>query len=45
MNDQIRQIAERLRGLREALEMNTEELATRAGVNQTEYERYESGKI
>ena len=45
MNDQIRQIAERLRGLREALEMNTEEFATRAGVNQTEYERYESGNF
>lgn len=45
MNDQIRQIAERLRGLREALEMNTDEFATRAGVNQTEYERYESGNF
>lgn len=43
MNDQIRQIAERLHGLREAVELNAEEFAAKTGVDKTEYEQYESG--
>ncbi len=43
MNTQIKQIAERLRGLRDALELTTEEVALKCGVNQVDYEKYESG--
>lgn len=43
MNHQIRQIADRLRGLREALDLTTEEFATKIGVEKTEAELYESG--
>ena len=45
MNYQIRQIAERLRGLREALDLNTEEFASRVGVDKAEAEQYESGNV
>ena len=43
MDEQIRQIAERLRGLREVLELSTEEVARDCGISQEEYERAESG--
>ncbi len=45
MNHQIRQIAERLRGLREALDLNTEEFAVKTGLDKAEYERCESGNF
>jgi len=43
MNTQIKQIAERLRGLRDALDLTTEEVASKCGVSQVDYEKYESG--
>jgi transcriptional regulator with XRE-family HTH domain len=43
MNTQIKQIAERLRGLRDALELTAEEVALKCGISQTDYEKYESG--
>lgn len=43
MNTQIKQIAERLHGLRDALELTTSEVAGKCGVSQEEYENYESG--
>lgn len=45
MNTQIKQIAERLRGLRDALELTTEEVALKCGVSQVDYEKYESGNF
>jgi transcriptional regulator with XRE-family HTH domain len=43
MNNQIKQIAERLHGLRDALELTTETVAEKCGVSKVEYEKYESG--
>jgi len=43
MNRQIKQIAERLRGLRDALEMTTTEAAAKCGIAETDFARYESG--
>ena len=43
MNTQIKQIAERLRGLRDALNLSTAEVASKCCVSQTDYEKYESG--
>lgn len=43
MNTQIRQIAERLRGLREALELSSADMAAKCGVSQSGYISYESG--
>jgi len=43
MNYQIKQIAERLHGLRDALELSTEEIATKCRISRQDYERYESG--
>ncbi|MCD7900762.1 MAG: cupin domain-containing protein [Bacteroides sp.] len=43
MNDQIKQIAERLRGLREVLELTAEELAAESGINLEEYQLAETG--
>ena len=45
MNEQIRQIAERLKGLRESLDFSMEEMAKRCEKNASEVERYESGEI
>ena len=45
MNNQIRLIAERLRGLREALDLSTEEFAAKIGVDKADYEQHESGKF
>jgi len=44
MNDQIRQIAERLRGLREVLELTVEDLATQCDISSEEYRLSESGE-
>ena len=43
MNTQIKQIAERLHGLRDSLELTTAEVAGKCGVSKEEYEQYESG--
>ena len=45
MNDQIRQIAERLKGLRESLDLSTAEMAVRCEKKALEVERYESGEV
>ena len=44
MDEQIKQIAERLRGLRDAMELTTEELANDCGIDRKEYEQAESGE-
>jgi len=44
MNDQIEQIAQRLKGLRDALDASVEDFAKTAGISKEEYESYESGK-
>lgn len=44
MNDQIRQIAERLRGLREVLELTSQELADACDISAEEYRLAESGE-
>lgn len=44
MNDQIKQIAERLRGLREVLELSVEELAKESEICLEEYQRAETGE-
>lgn len=44
MDEQIKQIAERLRGLRDVLELTTGEVARECGISQEEYERAESGE-
>ncbi len=43
MNHQIAQIAERLRGLRDALELEVDEIAKKCGVSSEDYALYESG--
>ncbi|MDR3652885.1 MAG: XRE family transcriptional regulator [Paludibacter sp.] len=43
MNTQIKQIAERLRGLRDALDLTIPQAAEKCGVSETDYARYESG--
>ncbi|HRR62331.1 MAG TPA: XRE family transcriptional regulator [Paludibacteraceae bacterium] len=44
MNEQIRQIALRLRGLRESLDLTISEAAEKCGVPKKDYEKYESGE-
>ena len=44
MDEQIRQIAERLRGLRDAMELTPADIAIDCGIDQAEYERAESGE-
>jgi len=44
MNDQIKEIAKRLYGLRDALDLSTAELAEACNVSEEEYIGYESGK-
>lgn len=44
MNEQIKQIAERLRGLRDALDLSVEQTANKIGVDKATYEKYESGE-
>lgn len=43
MNEQIKQIAERLRGLRDALDLSIEEATAKIGIDKADYEKYESG--
>jgi mannose-6-phosphate isomerase-like protein (cupin superfamily) len=45
MEEQIRQIAERMKGLREVLELSVEEVAHTCGIPVEKYLEYESGKI
>jgi len=44
MNEQIREIAKRLYGLRDALGLSAEEVATKCNISESEYLEYESGK-
>lgn len=44
MNDQIRQIAQRLRGLREALDLSADETAAACHISTDTYLAYESGE-
>lgn len=43
MDEQIRQIGERIRGLRDALELSMEEMAGRCGLRVEQYRKIESG--
>lgn len=43
MNEQIKEIASRLHGLRESLELSTAEIAEKCGISKEQYELYESG--
>ena len=43
MNTQIKQIAERLRGLRDALDMTIAQAAEKCGISEVDYARFESG--
>jgi len=43
MNTQIKQIAERLRGLRDALNLTIAQAAEQCGISEVDYARYESG--
>jgi len=43
MNPQIIQIAERLRGLRDALDLTISQAAEKCGISEDDYTRYESG--
>lgn len=45
MEEQIRQIAERLRGLREVMNVTTLEAARVCGISEEKYFEYESGKV
>ena len=45
MNTQIKQIAERLRGLRDALNLSVAQAAKKCGVTETEYSKFESGEF
>lgn len=44
MNEDIKQIGQRLKGLREALDMTTEEFASSCGIDPVVYLEYEEGK-
>lgn len=44
MNDQIRQIADRLRGMREVLEITPDDASKTCGISQDQYLIFESGK-
>lgn len=43
MDEQIKQIAERLKGLRDALDLNVADMARKSGVAVEDYRQYESG--
>ncbi|MDR1678865.1 MAG: XRE family transcriptional regulator [Prevotellaceae bacterium] len=43
MNNQIKQIAERLKGLRDALDLSSAQIAEKTGISLADYEKYESG--
>ncbi|MDA3816186.1 MAG: helix-turn-helix transcriptional regulator [Prolixibacteraceae bacterium] len=44
MEEKIRQIAERLKGLREVLDVSISDAAGTCNITEDEYRRYESGK-
>ncbi len=44
INEQIKQIALRLMGLRDALDLTVEQMAAQIGVELADYEKYESGE-
>jgi transcriptional regulator with XRE-family HTH domain len=44
MNEQLKQISDRLRGLRDVLSVSTEEMAAAAMVDESEYVQYENGE-
>ena len=44
MDEQIKQIAERLKGLREALDLTVEEVAAACGIAEEHYRSLESGE-
>lgn len=44
MNDQLKQIGERLRGLRDVLDISIEEMAETIGIDNEKYEKIEKGK-
>ena len=43
MNTQIKQIAERLRGLRDSLDLSIAQVAEKSGISEADFIRYESG--
>lgn len=43
MNSQIKQIAERLRGLRDSLDLSPKEVASRCSISEEDYLKYETG--
>ncbi len=45
MNDQIMQIAQRLIGLRDVLELEVTDVAATCGISAKEYESYETGEV
>ena len=45
MEEQIRQIAERLKGLREVLDVSVSDAAKACGITEAEYQKYETGKV
>ena len=45
MNDQIQQIPERLRGMRDAVDMTVQEVAALCDISPDDYEKYESGTV
>lgn len=45
INQQIKDIAARLAGLRDAMELSTAEMAARTGVTEERYVQYESGNV
>ena len=45
MNDQLKQIGERLRGLRDVLDISVEEMAETIGIDNEKYEKIEKGEM
>jgi len=45
MNEQIKQIAERLKGLRESLDLSTTDIAQKFDISVDEYNKFESGNV
>ena len=45
MDDQLKQIGERLRGLRDVLDISAEEMAETIGIDVEKYERIEAGEM
>ena len=45
MEEQLKQIGERLRGLRDVLDISIEEMAETIGINAEKYEKIEAGEL